>query len=229
MNSESSEKITHTFISPRLKQSSLNLTLFFVFLITCLNIYFWRNNDIQSFLTASKHAISAHQEFWKLFTTNLVHADEKHLLSNSFLFVIFGWCIHSYFGFFAFPFLPLLIGGLISGLTLQQMSPETSLIGLSGIVFWMGGFWLILYFLIDTTRSIKSRLLRVTGLALAVFAPAEAFDPSISYYSHFVGFSLGILSGGIYFLKNRRLIKKAEVRVQIIEPQLEQIIEPQLE
>ena len=43
-----------------------------------------------------------------------------------------------------------------------------------------------------------------------LFFPAEAFDPSISYKTHLVGFLLGLAWGLTYFLFNRKRIRQAE-------------------
>jgi rhomboid protease GluP len=58
---------------------------------------------------------------------------------------------------------------------------------------------------------------RAGGVALGLFMPAEAFDPSISYASHLTGFSLGLVCALIYFLFNRDKIQRAEIRETVVE------------
>ncbi len=76
----------------------------------------------------------------------------------------------------------------------------------------MGGVWLVLYFLLDRRKSIVQRSLRALGVGLALFMPSEAFDPHISYKSHFIGFSLGVLFGLLYYSIHRDTFRAAEVR-----------------
>ena len=161
-------------------------------------------------MSASGSSVFAKGEIWRLWTTLFAHGDEKHLLSNSFLFFILGSFMAGYFGLKNFPLIALLFGGLINFLVLRHMPPEVNLIGMSGVVFWLGGAWLVLYFLIDRRKSLYQRTVRAIGVGLVLFFPAEAFDPSVSYSSHLIGFALGALWAVFYFLWNRRRFRSAE-------------------
>ena len=101
------------------------------------------------------------------------------------------------------------------------MPPTIQLIGASGIVFWMGGFWLVLYYFLDTRRSLAQRTFRSIGVGLLLFMPAEAFDAGVSYQTHFVGFSLGVLCGLIYYWLKRSRFRSAEVIETVIEEPIE--------
>jgi rhomboid protease GluP len=176
---------------------------------------------LASHLVASPKAVFTDHQYWRLWTTLFVHADFSHLVSNLFLFGILGFLLSGYFGPWLFPIAAITAGGLTNFLVLSSMPVETRLVGLSGVVFWMGGAWLTLYFLIETRKTVSQKLLRTIGISLVLFMPSEAFDPSISYRAHGYGFVLGILFGGIYFLKNFRVYQLAIVNtytVKFLEP-----------
>jgi hypothetical protein len=54
-------------------------------------------------------------------------------------------------------------------------------------------------------------------VALALFAPTEAFDPSISYASHGLGFVFGVLCGGLYYGLYRQQFLNSEDHETIYE------------
>jgi rhomboid protease GluP len=168
-------------------------------------------------MPATSEAVFGHGQIWRFWTSLFVHADEKHLLANSFLFYILGFFLVGHFGVKVFPFSAMFFGGVINFIVLKKMPAGAELIGVSGVVFWMGGLWLTLYFLIDRRRSLIQRILRAVGVGLLLFMPAEAFDPSISYYSHGVGFFTGILFGVGYYLINQKKFLAAEVKEVLIE------------
>lgn len=177
------------------------------------SLIYWSDfPTISNKISATHKEVFAQHEWWRLWTTLFAHADQKHLFGNLFLFYILGYFISGYFGIFVFPFLAFLFGGLINSIVLYNMPADVQLIGVSGVVFWMGGFWLILYFLIESRKSLLQRILRTLGVGLVLFMPSEAFDPNISYQSHLLGFALGTIAGIIYYFLNRTQILEAEVR-----------------
>lgn len=180
--------------------------------VVLLSIAAWMNfAGANDWMQASRADVFQHHEYWRAWTTLFVHGDGKHLLSNSFLFFILGIFLTGYFGILRVLSWAFIFGGITNLFVLSQMPEEVHLIGLSGVVFWMGGAWLILYFLIDRKRSLMQRFLRAGGVGLGLFMPAEAFDPSISYVSHFIGFALGILAGILYFMIYKKSLRAAEV------------------
>ncbi len=190
-------------------------------LLAIISIAYLRDfSGAATWMAANKTQVFDQHQYWRLWSTLFAHADEKHLLSNSFLFFILGSFMTGYFTSWNFPVMALFFGGVTNWIVLRGMPPETNLIGMSGVVFWLGGAWLILYFLIERRKSLYQRTLRAIGVGLLLFFPAEAFDPSISYKSHLVGFSLGLAWGLIYFLLNRRRLRKAETyRLVLDEPE----------
>ncbi len=168
-----------------------------------------------AWMSASATQVFVDHQWWRLWTTLFVHGDFRHLLSNAFMFYIVGVFLIGYFGTWVFPVLAIFSGGLVNLLVLRKMPALTQLIGMSGVVFWMGGFWLTLYLLIDRRRSVSQRLLRAGGAALGLYMPAEAFDPGVSYFSHLWGFVIGIAFALIYFAFNRQRFLSAEVSEEI--------------
>ncbi|UOF00954.1 rhomboid family intramembrane serine protease [Bdellovibrio reynosensis] len=192
-----------------------------IFLIIC-SILFWQNYFFASqWMTSSKQEVFYNGQLWRLWTSLFAHADLAHLASNSLLFFIFGYFLSGYFGLFVFPFLAILLGGLTNALTVATYAPDMKLIGISGVVYWMGGMWLVLYLLLDIQRTVLQRALRSIGVALAVFFPSTAFDPQISYKAHFIGFFLGIVSAIIYHRLNAAKFKAAVRTELVIEPEEE--------
>lgn len=176
------------------------------------SLLYWTNAlQASQWMAASHNNIFVQKQYWRLWTTLFAHADMGHLLSNSLLFAVFGFFLSGYFGFWIFPLLAIFVGGWVNLIVLSQYVGDTYLIGMSGVVYAMGGIWLVLYLLLDQQRSVTQRILRSVGVALAVFMPSSAFDPQVSYGAHLVGFILGVLSGTIYYL-----LKKDEFNAAIV-------------
>ena len=161
-------------------------------------------------LTASPEEIFRKYEYWRLLTTIAVHLNPEHFFSNALFFGVLSYLLYSYFGPFLFPFCALFAGSLTNLIALATYREGTELMGASGVVYWMSGFWLILYFQIDRRYSVTSRLLRCLGFALVTLIP-ETYKPQVSYRTHAVGFILGLLFGAFYFLFKRDFFQKAEV------------------
>ncbi|WII73142.1 rhomboid family intramembrane serine protease [Bdellovibrio sp. 22V] len=183
-----------------------------VFLILLASTFYWNNYlGAAEWMPASFQAVFKQGQYWRLWTTLFAHADLGHLLSNSLLFFIFGYFLNGYFGVLVFPLAALVFGGITNALVLSTYPPTVKLIGVSGVVYWMGGMWLVLYLLLDKQRTWVQRILRSVGVALGVFMPSTAFDPQISYQAHFVGFLLGIVCGFLYYFLRRKTFAAAVV------------------
>lgn len=172
---------------------------------------------LDEFLPASFESVYSKGEFWRAWTTVFAHADIGHLASNSLLFFILGYFLNGYFGPFIFPVAALLFGGLTNMVVLRTYQPEVSLIGASGVVYWMGGAWLVYYFTLSRQKNLTQRWLRTLGVGLAIFMPAETFQPHTSYRTHFIGFALGIAFAAFHCLFARKKFRSAEVRETIVE------------
>ena len=220
-SSEQQVVIRATWLSLKPHPLSAFVSALCTFTLALISLIYWKDIfNAQSWMPASGKAIFENHEFWRAWSSLFIHSDEAHLFSNSFLFFILGTFLAGHFGYFIFPILALFVGGLVNLFVIAGMPAEIKLIGASGIVFWMGGTWLILYFFLDRQRSLYQRAIRSIGVGLLLFVPAEAFNPSISYMSHWVGFLAGVISGALYFLIFRHKFRAAEVKEIIIEEPL---------
>jgi len=210
-------------IDSRAAAVSALVTLFTIFgaLVCCGDTW-----GAESWMPATRGQVWGAHQWWRAWTTLFVHADAHHLLANCVLFFILGMFVFGYFGAVVFPFLALAVGGVANLYVLSGMRNETQLIGMSGVVFWLGGFWLLLYFLIDRRRSLGARAMRAGGVALGLFMPAEAFDPSISYQTHLTGFVLGLACALIFYVFNRDKIRRAEIKEVVVEAHNETETDP---
>jgi rhomboid protease GluP len=168
-------------------------------------------------MEASYMAVYVRHEWWRLWTTLFAHGDIGHWASNVMLFFILGFFLNGYFGWRMFPAGALLWGGAITLSVLPTYEPQTTLIGMSGVVYWMGGAWLVLYFFLSRQKSRTERWMRTLGVAILIFMPAETFEPHVSYRTHFTGFLLGMCAGGVHYLLHRVRFLAAEVRETIVE------------
>lgn len=208
--------IRETWLNRKLDVSAVSVAAGSTLLMVIAALLQWNDvRGVASLMPASGEAVFVRGEYWRLWSALFAHADLGHLVSNSFLFFIVGIFLSGYFGILVFPLGALFMGGVTNLIVLRGMPPATQLLGVSGVVFWMGGFWLALYFMLERRKSLTQRTLRATGVALGLFMPAEAFDPSISYAAHFVGFLLGVGTGMFYFQIRKRSLRSAE-RVEIV-------------
>lgn len=212
MNPQSNKKtkfpyhlVIRTWLSQKPKPVSFILSFVLILVCSFVSFALWTNNPfVENWLTANGHLALEKHQYWRLWTTIFAHADMKHLLSNSLFLFVFAGFIHSYYGKFAALFMPLLAGGAINYFTLSAMPSNSFLIGISGVVFWLGGFWIGMYFFLDKKRTPLKRALRVFGLSLVLFFPSEAFDPQISYRAHLLGFCGGITFALIWFALHKK-------------------------
>lgn len=210
--------IRRTWLSQKPSANALIITLVTCFLMVLISQLSFENLwGLRDLLKASPESVFQSKQWGRLWTTLFVHGDFKHLLSNSFLFFILGYFLAGYFGLFIFPLTAIFFGGITNAIVLSYMPENHSLIGMSGVVFWMGGAWLVLYLLLDRRRSFSNRMLRAFGVSLALFFPAEAFDPQVSYKAHFIGFMLGMTWGAFYFWLKKNQFRQAEVSETITE------------
>ncbi len=215
LNSRSSRLQTRpikTWLSQPLAPSAEVWGLFSLFMISLMSTLTWKKwSSLDQILPASSSLVYEQGQWWRAWTTLFVHSDFAHLLSNSFFLMIFGTLISGFYGWRSFLLLGFFCSGLLNFLILLPMEPHIQLIGASGWVYWLGGFWLGLFFLIDLRLSLRARLLRTFGVTLALFMPTEAFDPQISYASHFWGFIFGLLVGVVFYSLNKTKFRSHDV------------------
>lgn len=195
--------------------AQLTVALATAFLVLASFAY-WRT-VAGPWMSATPAQVFGEKQYWRLWTTLFAHADFGHLAANSVLFVCLGYFLRGYFGTRVFPLAAVLFGGITNFFSLQTYAPEVTLVGASGMVSWMGGAWLTLYFALNRQISPFQRALRSVGVALLLFAPSETFDAQISYRTHAIGFVLGVLWGGWHFWRNAERFRAAEVVETITE------------
>jgi len=164
----------------------------------------------QSWMVATPQEVFVKHEYWRAWTTLFAHADISHLLSNALLYIPLVYLLTAYFGLGLFPWLGFFIGGLTNLIVLKTLPPEASLLGVSGVVYWMGAVWFTLFLLIDRRKNLKTRFSNVIFLLFMVFIP-ETYQPQISYLSHFLGFVFGVVSALAYYGMYRQDFLRAEV------------------
>jgi rhomboid protease GluP len=200
LNPRSWTVVRATWLTQKPKTHAALVAAWALFFLTFAAIIYLRDwGSLASWMGSNGEEVFQKKEYWRLWTSLFAHADAGHLISNSLLFFIFGYFLYGYFGLLVFPFGAILAGGLVQALSLLTYPPGMNLIGMSGVVYWMGGFWLFLYLNLDQQRTLTQRWLRVLGVSLALFMPSSAFDPQVSYRAHLIGFLVGALMGAAYY------------------------------
>lgn len=202
--------IRQTLFTRRPRFFDSQLVVLWVALMAVSSWLAWQNPQLIERGAASSQAAFHQGEGWRLVTAVFLHSDLGHLLSNAYMILLLGFFVHAYFGWLIFPVAAVVAGAMVNGLTILSYPPEHQLLGASGVVYWLAGFWLVLFFLIERQRSWSSRILRVGGVGLLILFPSE-FQPQVSYRAHAWGLALGVVAGLIYFLVKRRWIQAFEV------------------
>jgi len=199
-----------TFLSDRPRPAAALAAAFIVLASTAASLAYWRADPNADFpLVATGNAVFSKHEIWRLVTTVFVHSGPEHLLANTLLLIVLSYLLFGYYGWLVFPGLALAGATAANWVALLTYPPEIRLMGASGMVYWMGAFWLSLYIAIDTRIGVGGRLLRAVGFALAIFFPTT-FSPGVSYRTHAFAFALGLAAALPYFLANRRRFREAE-------------------
>lgn len=190
------------------------------------SLLYWHDiGQAASWMPASARAIFERGELWRLWTTLFAHGDLGHLASNTLLFFILGFFLYGYFGARVFPVAAFACGALANYFVLTRYGPNVHLIGASGIVYWMGGCWLVMYYFLSRQKNTTHRILRTLGVALMLFAPSGALERpgdveaalNTSHLTHFVGFVLGIAFGLAYYFAHRKRFLAAEEWETVVE------------
>jgi rhomboid protease GluP len=204
-------RVRETLLSRKPREWSLEVTGLFLAIIMGTSLLAWRNGAaLLPTLAGTPDGIFKKREYWRLLTAVAVHADVPHVFSNAILLVFFTYLLFGYFGFWVFPVLSLTMAALTNYISLLTYAPNVSLIGASGLVYWMAGFWFSMYLLVERSLSLGKRVLRVVCLSLLVLLPTT-FQANVSYRTHAIGLGLGVISALVYFRRNRESIREAEV------------------
>jgi len=217
MTDFSTHYVRETLLSRKPREWSLEITALFLSIIMGISLLAWRNGAaLLPTLAATSDGVLKKREYWRLLTAVAVHRDVIHVFSNAILLTFFTYLLVGYYGFWVFPVMSLVMAGLTNYVSLLTYPSEVSLIGASGLVYWMAGFWLSMYLVVERSVSPGKRVLRVVCLALLVLLPST-FQANVSYRTHAIGLGLGVVSALVYFQRNRESIRAAEV-VELEEP-----------
>jgi len=204
-------KFIRNYLTKPQNQYGQLTALFFVGICMLFSYLNWNNiAQLEGLLSANKVNVFTNHEYWRLFTTSLIHGDLKHLLSNSLMLFILMYFVASFYGVFFSLFVSFIMGGVINAFTISLYTDNTTLVGASGILYYLWGFWLVLYVGIETHRSLIGRILRVGAVFFVLLVPTS-FDPQTSYVAHYSGFLLGAAIGLIFFFFNKKMFKQSEI------------------
>ncbi|HEX4924207.1 MAG TPA: rhomboid family intramembrane serine protease [Bdellovibrionales bacterium] len=202
--------VKDTLLSRKPRKENTIIAFIAVGVLVLLSVVSWSGLwGLAPWLSASREQVFAAGEYWRLFTALGVHGDIGHLLSNALGFGLFAYLLYDYFGFSVFPAAAVVLGALVHALTLMTYKPEVRLIGASGMVYLMVGFWLVQYLLIERRLKLSNRAIRCMGFALAAMMPST-FEQTVSYRAHAIGFAVGAVFGLIYFVLHRKRIRSHE-------------------
>jgi rhomboid protease GluP len=174
-----------------------------------LSHLYWNFPPIAEYLSASPKNVFDQGEYWRLFTTSFIHGDMDHLLSNSLMLFILTYFVSSYYGLKMAPVLSFIMGAFINFLTITLYDKNITLVGASGVVYYLWGFWLVLYIGIERQLSLIRRLLRVGAIFFILLVPTS-YSPQTSYTAHFIGLGVGLIVGLFYFFLNKNKLRESE-------------------
>lgn len=199
--------ITKTFLSGKPNPDAKWVSFISFCLLFLLSDFYWRTEA--EYLVAHPESVFSDWKLWQLFTSTFIHANFKHFISNSFMLSILIFLVYGYYGSWQLFFLLFPIGALINAATLSLQPANIGLLGISGVVYAMCAFWLVLYVFIDRQRTITRRIVRSLGFALIILLPTT-FEPQVSYKAHFIGFLFGGLWGGFSFFHRKAHFRSHE-------------------
>ena len=217
-------KLKSNYLTKNHFSYGLIISLFVISLCSVFSSIYWNNSlDLAQYLAASPTSVFKHHEYWRLFTTTLIHGDLKHLASNSLMLSIMSYYITSHYGAWVYPALSLLAGALINYIVLLSFKTNITLVGISGVVYFLWGFWLVLYLFIQRNQTLTRRILKITGVGVIILFPTS-LTANVSYMAHFVGLVLGVIFAALYFILHRKYIYSFEESEYVVIRDFEQEI-----
>lgn len=204
------EVIKETYLTRKPAPKSHWVALASVAILFAASLIYWSDLfGLASLLPASRESVFFHGEYWRLGTSMFIHADFQHFLSNAVVLGVLAFLLYGYYGVGVYPGWTLVFGAMVTGFSLRTYPAQTSLVGASGIVYLMAGFWLALYLVLERRTSFGKRLIRAIGFGVIVLVPT-AFEPAVSYRTHAIGFLVGVVMASAYFQKHKRRLRAAE-------------------
>ncbi len=218
-------KLVRTLLSLKPRPTASTVALATAAVVTFVTLIGWYVPQVGELLPVSGEDFFEFHQWWRPWTACFAHGDVAHLLSNLFLFVIFGHFLNGHFGFKLFPVWAFILGGIANLVVLPSYPPEVNVLGASGVVNVLGGIWLSLFFLISRQYRMPGRVLRTLGVALLLFAPQE-FRPEVAERVHAAGLLVGLIFGAIWFFIFKTKIRSFEVWEDIPPDDPEDVLPP---
>lgn len=168
----------------------------------CVSAFYWdQNGSLSPLIAASYQKVLIEGEYWRLFTSLFAHADLEHYLSNMLMLGFLSYFTVSFYGLKVGAY-AIVAGAIINLASINWIGANTDLVGASGVVYFLWGFWLSLYLCIQKSISLRGRLVRISGVFLILLIPTT-YSPSTSYFAHYFGFFIGALLGLVSYALNR--------------------------
>lgn len=209
---------TYSFLAERPSRKSFWPGVIFALMAAAASVVAWNDSSFKADWIGNPEKIFSGGEWWRLFTSMLLHSDIEHLLSNLFFLIPFGGLLTNYFGWRIFPWLGLALGTATQALSLKTYPAGANLLGASGLLYVLFGLWLSLYFRAEAHLRWTNKLMRVVGFGLVMFIPSQ-FQSNVSYRTHYIGLAVGLAAGAIYgaiALKRNRAAPPSPPRPRIL-------------
>ena len=206
--------IKETILTQKPVPASFAVAVASILVLLTASILYWADVfGVADLLPASRESVFFRGEYWRLFTSMLVHADFGHFLSNGVVFGVLAFLLYGYYGPAVYPLGTAVLGMIATGVSLRTYPAQTRLLGASGLVYLMAGFWLTLYLLVERRIAPGKRVVRAVGFGLIVLVPT-AIEPMVSYRTHLIGFIFGVLFAMAFFARRKESLRAAE-RVEL--------------
>ena len=122
---------------------------------------------------------------------------------------ILSYFVISFYGLFFGLITALGLNMIRNFVVINSYVANTTLVGASGIVYYLWGFWLVQYFFLQTHMSYFERFLRIGAVFLILLVPTQ-YSPRTSYMAHYVGFFVGNIFSLLYYLVRSDFLKSYE-------------------
>ncbi len=202
-------RIKSTFLSQRPRKEGSLIAAVSIQAILLVSLICWKDPQMFRLLAAVPQRVLVEHEYWRLITAIGVHADLRHFASNAVFFIFFSYLLYGYLGFWIYPVSILVLGSLTHYLALLTYADNIHLVGASGVVYLMAGFWLTFNVLVQRTRSLAKRLMQAIGIGLLVLVPTN-LSPEVSYRTHLIGCTIGVMAAMGYFQSRKERIRSLE-------------------
>jgi len=132
------------------------------------------------------YASIVNYEYWRLISYMFIHANLMHLIQNIIILTFFGLLLENFISNINLLFI-YSVSGILSGLFTVLHNKNVFLMGASGAIFGVVGALAYISFLRQDAKFIKNILIPFFIINFSL----SLFTPSISFYTHILGFLIG--------------------------------------